>query len=135
MFFATSKSLHYTHLSRREHNTKHSQQNLVAYLLEDMVSAVRTQHGLMLGGSHGRLFDDAVPVTTDSLTVAPLSWEAPCSILDRAPQLQASGLSLCVARTAVRAASCSPCLSGFSPSGLRTAVSGDGQAGCFPLPS
>lgn len=34
------KSLHYTQLSRREHNTKHSQQNLVASL-EDMASAVR----------------------------------------------------------------------------------------------
>lgn len=32
--------------------------------------------------SHTHLFDDAIPVTTDPLTVASSPWEAACPILE-----------------------------------------------------
>lgn len=38
--------------------------------------------GATLYGSHTHLFDDAIPVTTDSLTVACAPWEAACPILE-----------------------------------------------------
>lgn len=69
--------------------------------------------GPTLYGSHTHLFDDAIAVTTDSLTVACAPWEASCPILEQTgaagsqlSQFQVSCLFLCLTQGTTIAACC-----------------------------
>ena len=92
--------------------------------------------GPMRCSSHTHLFDDAIPVTTDSLTGARSVWEASCPVLKQA-QLEANCSSLGQAPFPLLSpdshdSSSHRKISTFPPARLQTGMSEALQPSCPP---